>query len=119
MFPDRRSAPFLEPLNLLAASSDQIIALGVGEITEGVSDGVVVTLSPDDPVPAQDTARHLLHDLRVVVDLALVVRKDGSGDGPNRGTPAARQEHLQHQRLVDVSHLHLFVEELGEALVGG
>ena len=88
MLPDCGPAP-LKALHLLAASCDQIIALSLGEIAEVINDGVVVTSSFDDPVPAQNATWHLLHDLRVVVDLALVVGEDGGGDGPKRGARRA------------------------------
>ena len=76
-------------------------------------------MSFDDPVPAEDATWHLFHDLRVVVDLTLVVGEDGGGDGPDRGASAAGQQHLQHDGLVDVRHLHLLIEDLNEAFVGG
>ena len=83
-----------------------------------ISQHVFISFALDDAVLGQDTSRHPLHDLRVVVDLTLVMREDGKGDGANRCPPTVRQQHLQHHRLVDLGHPHLFIEELNEPFVG-
>jgi len=70
---------------------------------------------------------HLLHPLRVVVDLGHVLPQDPPGDLLRRGRAAATQQfqplwgslRLQHQRLVDVAHAHALGDGVPEALVGG
>jgi hypothetical protein len=57
-------------------------------------------------------------DLFVVVDLALVVGEKRGRDVARRRGAAVREQYLQHQRLVDVRHPHLGVEELDETLIG-
>jgi hypothetical protein len=63
----------------------------------------------------EDLARHVFGDLPVVLKLALVACQESRGNVADTGFAPAFKKLLDHDRLVDMRHPHLFLDEIAEA----
>jgi len=76
----------------------------------------MLPLSFQDTVALQVCFRHLLGDVLVVLNLALVVGQKGRGNFADSGSSSVAEEGLYHHGLVDVRHPHLFLNEVLKTL---
>jgi hypothetical protein len=98
------------------AQLDQILDLFVVEVL--VTDkAVAVVPLLDDAVAPEDATDHVLGDVLVVLDLALVVGEDGSGYLRSRTIAVCSEQRHQHDGLVDIRHPHPVLHKMGESFI--
>jgi hypothetical protein len=76
MLPDRCTPFLLECFQRFAATANEVAAFFIREIPDGRSQNVVVSSALNDAVRREHPPRHVLDNLLVVIELALVMRED-------------------------------------------
>jgi len=80
-------------------------------------EGFVFPVVLYDSMAAQYTADHVHGDPLVVFDLALIVGKETRGNFSSGCFAAVLDKGQEHDRLVDVGHPHLILDEINESFL--
>lgn len=117
MLTNAPAPPLLVLLELGLAQLDEVFYLLAVKIL--VSDeGIPASVLLDDAVVPEDAPYHVVGNLLVVLDLALVVGEDGALDLRGRAPAATCKERSQHNGLIHVGHLHAVLDKVQELIVG-
>src|SRR5450756_1516211 len=118
VIPNRFATRLKIIVNALVTDADQVVSLILRKIG-ATNQGICVTFPCRDPtIFCQNTSHHVLHDLRVILDLSWIVRKNGLGYIFRFAGAAFFEKFLDHYRLVDMRLTHLLGQERLEAFVG-